>query len=126
MDRRDDERLKELYIETRRAEDREALQGMAGFDELMARRRQRGGVRGRSLAFAAIAVALVGLAFFFGLRDEGAPTPEREAAAIVAEAQAPEMLADAPETPRSEDRWEELLEFADELWDWESPTEHLL
>ena len=134
MDRRDDERLRALYIETRRAEDQEALQGMASYDELMARRRQAkprarsllGGFRGRSLAYAAIAAVLLSLAFFYGLRQDEAAAPEHREAALVAEADAPEMIAEAPELQRFDERWEELLEFADELWEWESPTEYLL
>ncbi len=132
MDRRDDERLRALYRETRRAEEEAAGVKAPGFDELRSRSgaaRQGRPRFGQAAAALAFVVALV-VAGVWLLNFSSTETPELAdgQGTIMAEASESVHPEDpAQEAPMaSDDDWDDLLEFADEIWEWESPTDFLL
>ena len=116
---RDERELKDLYLQARNEE-----RAAPDFDELMARsgRKQRQ-VWTPVLSLAAMVLVLMGAGVFFtqfsGERsgDSGAAYLQAEAISV----KETEMVAQ-----EMGDDWEELLEFADSLWEWESPSDFLL
>ena len=116
---RDERELKELYLQARQNE-REA----PDFDELIARSgHRRRQVWTPILSLAAMVLLLLGAGIFLAeftgeeVDDVGAPYLQVEATSM----KETEMVAQ-----ELSDEWEELLEFADSLWEWESPSDFLL
>jgi hypothetical protein len=136
MDRHD-ERLKAAYVEMRRDEDEQALASAPDIDELLSRRAPDGSPRqarpiwqrlpGGPLipAFALVAAVLV-TAFFLTRTSpeaESGPVPSHpEQGLVIAEGPAPQHSVEATQ----DFDWDDLLDFVDEIWEWESPTEFLL
>lgn len=123
MDRNDQE-LKELYL-LGREESRDA----PDFDVLMARnsspethhRRWKG-----PLLFAAAAAILLGLSFalFAPFAEENLSSETGALAVQSSSLKSSSTTAAVNEQVSPE--WEELLEFADSLWEWEPETDFLL
>jgi hypothetical protein len=127
-----DQFLRELYNQGRPNQDVEP----PDFEEVMNRAQastRREGWRRRPVWMGAAAAVLVATLAWLLLTLEPSPAEdEPEPSAVAAEAVVAEWNEEegAPtvEGLVAEDyeRWEDLLEFADEIWDWESPTDFLL
>lgn len=116
----DDRELRELYRRGR-GEGEEA----PGFDELMTRSRGRRGIGGRRWAAVMAAAAAVLLAvgtFGTGEGEESGDEIESGGAVVMEVEMDREVMVEADK----EEKWEELMEFADEVWAWEGETDFLL
>lgn len=129
----DDRLLKELYNQHRPGRDEPA----PNFEAMMDRARQEADQptplwRRRWPAAAAAAALLV--AVLAALVWSGIPTPQPSVSTEVAESVEPTPNGQATDAvlqgetiaQSDEDRWDELLEFADDVWVEEYPTDFLL
>ncbi len=133
MAEEDDQFLRELYNQGHPNREVEP----PDFDEVMSRARastQRRPWQRRPVWMGAAAAAVVAAFLGFALLwpDLTLTDDEPDPSTVIAESVEPQWddLEPAPAVEslavEDQERWEELLEFADEIWEWESPTDFLL
>lgn len=120
----DERQLKELYLSARKGEEK-----APDFDELLSRS-SRSSKKERNRAPLWSLAAMVLLLLAAGVVFSQIPTPVEEFSGesrIRAESvEALEVNGVGMAAREGDEEWEELLEFADSLWEWESPTDFLL
>lgn len=125
MEQRDDQLLKELYNQARPeagdAPDFEAMMARAKAAEQVPPWRSRAPL----WAAAAVAVAALGGLLLFGVPDLGSPG---DANGGFAKEAAPTLDAIEGEkvARNGDDSWEELIDWADDLWEEDFPSDFLL
>lgn len=118
MEDQHDRDLKDLYQAARTAES----ESPPDFDELLARSSSRTASKDKKTPWPrrlAAAAALFALLVGAYLVDRSTPEPALDSS--------PAVEAIAQESSGANDAdWEELLDYADSLWEWESPSDFLL
>ncbi len=116
MEDQHDRDLKDLYKAARTAES----ESPPDFDELLARSSSASkNTKNPWLKRLAAAAALFTLLVGAYLVDRSTPEPALDSS--------PAVEAIAQESSAANDAdWEELLDYADSLWEWESPSDFLL